>query len=328
MDVTTFQCPHCQTVLRLRGKQLTDSQFPCPDCNQSLLVALTSDGSLVVKSSPVVAEQKEVSKASKKPINYLNSLHQFGTRFISNPVLVAWTVAGIGTCLILLLVLKDQSSSTPEQKNDVASHVNETEVLESDQANQIQEPERNAAQNESPVIPEPGHNPQPVSKETEQTASVKPGTQSEIENAPELIAIKPDHDPPLTAIKPKLTASLPIPETDINAALEIPIVEFRQPKQIPLIILIRQLEEMLDTKFQLAENVKKDKRLMQTPVSFSFKNTTLSNVVKQVLSQEALTFSVKSNKIYIQKAEAPLDPDQSVRNDQTDPNPERNENSP
>ncbi len=325
MDVTTFQCPHCQTVLRLRGKQLSDSQFPCPDCNQTLHIALMPEGSLEVKSSPVVAEQKE---ATKKSHDYLNSLQKFGTRFISNPVLVAWTVAGIGTCLILLLVLKDQSSSKPLQKNEFTTAISETASPESDQADQTQEPEHNAAQRVPPALPEPGHHQQPVSEKTDQVASVKPVTHSEIEKAPELMAVKPDHDPPLKAIKPKLTASLPIPETDINVALEIPILEFRQLKQIPLKILIRQLEEMLDTKFLLADNVKNDKRLMQTPVSFSFKNTTLSNVVKQVLSQEALTYTVKSNKIYIQKAEAPLDPDQSVRNDQADPNPERNEESP
>ena len=120
-----------------------------------------------------------------------------------------------------------------------------------------------------------------------------------------MIAVKPEQIPPLEAQKPLPPAPLPTPETDVAAALQISIVEFRQPKDIPLKKLIRQLEEMLDTKFQVAENITSDPRLLETPISFSLKNTTLSNLLKQILSKAALTFTVKSNKIYIERLEAP-----------------------
>ncbi|MEQ9066169.1 MAG: hypothetical protein RLO18_05570, partial [Gimesia chilikensis] len=66
---------------------------------------------------------------------------------------------------------------------------------------------------------------------------------------------------------------------------------------------ISQFEEMLDTKFLIADNVKNDPRLLETPVSFSQKNTNLSRLLTQILSEAALTFSVKSNKIHIERAE-------------------------
>lgn len=311
MDVTTFQCPQCQTVLRLRGKQLSNSQFQCPDCNQIIQTEQTPEGLISASIQTAPNEQKDSQKTFNKPVELLKSLRQLGVNFISKPVLVAWTVAGIVTCLILLLLLFDQNPPAQVPNNELAENANATLVPESDQSNHSQE--QKPAQNTSPAIPEPKQRQQADTEKNEQPVPDKPVARSDVDETPELIAAKPEHEPPLIAIKPELTPSLSLSETDITAALELPIVEYLQPKAIPLKTLIGQLEEMLDTEFQLAENVKNDKRLMQTPVSFAFKNTTLSKVVQQILSKEALTFSVKSNKIHIQKAE---------------PNPKRNEDSP
>lgn len=294
MDITTFQCPHCQAVLRMRKKQTGDSTFHCPDCNHPIQITQTLEGPLSispVKSAPVA---KAPSGFSRKAQASLKSLRRGAAFLMASPVLMSWIIAGIGAFLILLLMLFDQSPSSTVALNEEVTTEMETPAPVPEATENPEPPEPDAPQPVMPPIPEP-----------DQTASAKPAKAPELVKVQELIAIKPEQIHPLVAQKPLPPAPLPTPKTDVTAALQISIVEFRQPNEIPLNKLIRQLEEMLDTKFQVAENITSDPRLLETPVSFSIKNTTLSNLLKQILSKAALTFTVKSNKIYIERSEAP-----------------------
>ncbi|WP_299460692.1 hypothetical protein [uncultured Gimesia sp.] len=289
MDITTFQCPHCQAVLRMRRKQTGDSTFPCPDCNQSLLLSQTPEGHLSISLRTATPVSKATPDISRKAREWKASLHRGATFLMTSPVLMSWLVAGTGACLILLLMLFDQAPAPATTKD--------TEVT--------------AATDTRASVSEKTESPEPAELEEPQPApDVPPKAETPVQApafaaAPELIAVKPEHIPPLEAQKPLPAAPLPAPETDVAVALQIPLKEFRQPEKIPLKTLIRQLEEMLDTEFQVAENVKSDPRLLETPVSFSAKDTTLSNLLTKILSKAALTFSVKSNKIYIERAAAP-----------------------
>lgn len=304
MDVTTFQCPHCQAVLRMRRKQLTDTTFSCPDCDQPLQVSQTTDGQLsisAITASPIRKDRPQLrQRASALGI----SLHRYGTFLITSPVLMSWLVAGIGAFLILLVILLDQTSSSKSSKTEAVAKVTEASATAPKESVNSELPEFNK--------PEPKQNTQPKPEIPAQPEPIHQDAPNVPEESQELIAAKPEHIPPLNAQKPQVEQPLPVLETDVNAALLIPIIEFRQPKDIPLKQLIRQLEEMLGTEFQFAENVKNDQRLMETPVSFTLKNTTLSDLLKRVLGEVALTFSVKSNKIHIQKAEASVKSDQSA----------------
>ncbi|QDU07123.1 DUF4974 domain-containing protein [Gimesia aquarii] len=315
MDVTTFQCPHCQAMLRMRRQQLADTRFPCPDCDQPLQVTQTTEGEFSISAISATPTRKDHSHLLRSARVFGDSLHRYGRFLITSPVLMSWLVAGTGAFLILLLILFDQSSSPQSSRNETVAKVIEasettlkksvnTEPSKLDQREPVPPalatPKQNgpAPQPEIPVRPEP----------------IKPAAPVVQEEFQELIAAKPEDTPPLNARKPQLAQPLPALEIDVNVALQIPIVEFRQPTEVPLKQMMSQLEEMLGTEFQFAENVKNDERLMETPISFSLKKTTLSDLLKRVLSEVALTFSVKSNKIYIQKTEASFKPDQSVRN--------------
>lgn len=297
MDVTTFQCPHCRAALRMRGRQTAGSRFRCPDCQTSLQIEQTKEGKLSLTPLDPEPEPQGPSRLKLQTRVGLESLHRGAKYLGASPVLMSWLVAGTGGFLILLMILLDESPTAPAQPaSEVAS---DTEPAQS--------PEKNAAGN----------------KEAEQPAAETPDTDTPmlVEVAPEPVPAEPvaagpaphenqQHDvaekqsPPLVAQRPDPADAQPAnPATDVTVALEIPILEFRQPKKIPLKTLIVQFEEMLDTEFQIADNVKSDPRLLETPVSFSQKNTTISRLLAQILGEAALTFTVKSNKIYIERAE-------------------------
>ncbi|MCH9654971.1 MAG: hypothetical protein K0U86_23860 [Planctomycetes bacterium] len=292
MDVTTFQCPQCQTVLRLRGKRLTDSTFPCPDCNQLLQLSQTAEGSTEISLMTAAPAEKADSPHSLKAGSWLQTLRRGCRSLTSNPVLISWIVAGSGAVLILLMLVIDHNSSDKTTTLNQTATVTETPAPLPSETVNLEPPDIKEQQPAVPALPEP-----------EPIVRAKPAPPPLPIVDQEIVAVKPEHTPALIAQKPQ-PAALVSPETDVTVALQIPIIEFRQPEAIPLKKLIRQLEEMLDTKFQVAENIKSDSRLLDTPISFSLKNTTLSILLKQILSKAALTFTVKSNKIHIQRVEA------------------------
>lgn len=302
MDVTTFQCPHCQALLRVRNRQTGDSPFDCPDCNQPLQLTQTPDGQRTIRPISTPPVRKNPTDFTRKVRTGWNSLRRFGTFLIASPVLMSWIVAGTGACLILLLMLFDRSPSAAVQTQDPVATVSETP---SDAPTEAGNPALTGVDTRQPPVPEPPPAPQPEAVPQQPVAKPQPVKAVPAVNDRKLIAAKPEHIPPLIAQKPLPPAPLPAPATDVTLALQIPIVEFRQPEETPLKALIAQFEEMLDTEFQFAENIKNDPQLMETAVTVSRKNTNLEKLLTLILSKGDLTYTVKSNKIHIQRAAAP-----------------------
>lgn len=290
MDVTTFQCPHCQAMLRMRGRQTAGTRFHCPDCGKPLLISQTPEGQLSLAPVDVEPTPQGPSRLAQKTEAGLQSV-QSGARYLAaSPVLMSWLVAGTGGLLILLMMLFDDSPKLPQPQS-------EPEAV----ADAVQAPPEKTTEAETPLLVEVTPEPEPKEPVAAPRVPVQPD-QRQLDNQ-NLIAARPEQPPPLVARKPDPGDVPAVPETDVALALQIPILEFQQSKEIPLKTLIAQFEEMLDTEFQLADNVKNDSRLLETPISFSQKNTTISRLLAQILSEAALTFSVKSNKIYIERAE-------------------------
>lgn len=289
MDVTSFQCPHCRAALRMRGRQTTGTRFNCPDCQQPLQVSQTDTGEHFLTPIEPEPEPRGPSRLKLQAKAGLQSLHRGAKYLGASPVLMSWLVAGTGGLMILLMMLLDESPTAYQSQpaTEVATDTEPAQPPENNKAGkkETEQPAAETPDADLPVlvevaqepVPAPHENPQPVAEE----------------QPPPLIAQRPD----------PADAQPATPETDVTVALEIPILEFRQPKEIPLKTLIVQFEEMLDTEFQIADNVKNDPGLLETPVSFSQKNTTISRLLAQILSEAALTFTVKSNKIYIERAE-------------------------
>lgn len=299
MDITTFQCPHCQAVLRMRNRQVEGTTFSCPDCQHQLRITSTLQGELAIKIVEPDPEPTGPSPLAIKARTSWKQLQKGGSYLLASPVLMAWLVAGTGGFILLLLIIFDgrhsaEFAGNQEREIETVPADLETEntghpVSPADQAPLAEEvPELPLEKN--PNLPEPAAPAQPAEIPVEHQVSV---------------AAKPENLLPLIASKPKLVAPPASPQTNVTLALQIPILEFRQAEEIPLKTIIIQFEEMLDTEFDLADNVKNDPRLLETPITLSSKNTTLSHLLEQILSEVALTFTVKSNKIYIERAAAP-----------------------
>ncbi|QDV53562.1 hypothetical protein [Gimesia fumaroli] len=303
MDVTTFQCPHCQALLRMRSRQLGDSAFACPDCEQPLQLKQTPDGQWTIHQVSTSPDRPSSPPFSHKVRSGLKTLQRGGAFLIASPVLMSWIVAGTGAFLILLMMLLDRFPSETTQTEEQVASVSETHSDDSIEsggstATKVAAPLQ-------PVVEKQLSDPQPELELQQPLAEDHSVKAVPVDNERKLIAAIPEDIPPLIAQKPLPPAPLPAPATDVILALQIPIVEFRQPDEIPLKILIAQIEEMLDTEFQFAENIKDDPQLMETAVSVSRKNTTLEKLLTLILSKGALTYSVKSNKIHIQRMTSP-----------------------
>lgn len=299
MDITTFQCPHCQAVLRMRYRQVEGTTFPCPDCQQQLRIALSSQGELTVSVIAPAPEPAGPSPLKIKTHTAWKQLQKGGLYLLASPVLMAWLVAGTGAFILLLLIIFDERHSVEiavdqeRETETVPAHIDtdnsDSPLLPADQA-PVADAVPDLPVKENQNLTEPAAPVQPAEVPAEHQV---------------LVADKPENLPPLIASKPKPAAPPAAPQTDVTLALQIPILEFRQAEEIPLKTMMIQFEEMLDTEFDLADNVKNDPRLLETPIALSSKNTTLSHLLEQILSEVALTFTVKSNKIYIERVAAP-----------------------
>lgn len=96
MDITTFQCPHCQAVLRMRYRQVEGTTFPCPDCQQQLRITLSPQGELAVSVIAPEPEPPGPSPLKIKTHTAWKQLQKGGLYLLASPVLMAWLVAGTG----------------------------------------------------------------------------------------------------------------------------------------------------------------------------------------------------------------------------------------
>tara|TARA_R110002095_G_scaffold99107_2_gene87180 strand:- start:58161 stop:58859 length:699 start_codon:yes stop_codon:yes gene_type:complete len=227
-----------------------------------------------------------------------NSVRRCGALLLASPVLMSWIVAGTGAVLILLMMLLDRSPSAKVQTEEPVATVSE---ISSPDATKVEA----SASTEVDMLQPPAEDVEPTPAPPQPVVEAPPVKAVPLEHVRELIAVKPEHIPPLIAQKPLPPAPLPVPATDVTVALQIPIVEFRQREEVPLKTLITQFEEILDTEFQFAENIENDPQLMETAVAVSRKNTTLEKLLTLILSKGALTYTVKSNKIHIERAVVP-----------------------
>ncbi|WP_417379665.1 hypothetical protein [Gimesia sp.] len=299
MDITTFQCPHCQAVLRMRSRQIEGSTFPCPDCQQQLRISQATDGGFAISLIQPDPEPSGPSPLAIKARTGLKHLRKGAAYLLASPVLMAWLVAGTGAFILLLLILFDDHPAAEIARDQQGESETVAANIETEKTGSRVFPANRAPVTEAvPEFPANKNQNQPEPKVPAEPVDVPAEHQV-------LVAAKPKNLPPLIASKPQPAPQPVVPQTDVKLALQIPILEFRQADELPLKSMLIQFEEMLDTRFELADNVKNDSRLLDTPITLTSKNTTLSNLLEQILSEGALTFTVKSNKIYIERVAAP-----------------------
>jgi hypothetical protein len=113
-----------------------------------------------------------------------------------------------------------------------------------------------------------------------------------------VVAPRPPQPAPSVATK--------TPPVDVSAGLAQHIVRFEQAKPVPLQDVLNFLEELLGV------SIRGDKReivdlddVLQTPIAVTLENTTVREILKEVLAKAGLEFDVQANAIHLHKLQTP-----------------------
>jgi hypothetical protein len=166
-----------------------------------------------------------------------------------------------------------------------------------------------------PKIPgEPGdhslHPAQPVGPiASVQAAGPRSGTESRPQPAPSSSSKSPaDSRPRVDAVRPPQpvqSAAAKAPPVDVSAGLAQHIVRFDQAKPVPLQDVLTFLEELLGVSIRgdKHEIVELDD-LLQAPITVTLENTTVREILKDVLAKAGLEFVVETDGIHLHKLQA------------------------
>lgn len=150
-----------------------------------------------------------------------------------------------------------------------------------------------------------GPRPQPVpsnatassSMTSTSTSSSPPATTPAAESRKPIVAVRP---PQSTSGQPTAGKAPPV---DVSAGLAQHIVRFEQTKPVPLQDVLNFLEELLGV------SIRGDKHeivdlddLLQTPITVQLENTTVRQILKEVLAKAGLEFEVKPDGIHLHRS--------------------------
>ncbi|MBI5758262.1 MAG: hypothetical protein HZA46_07080 [Planctomycetales bacterium] len=106
--------------------------------------------------------------------------------------------------------------------------------------------------------------------------------------------------PPNAEAKPAEPPPPPKPARDITAALNQPLLRFEQVEPIPLRQMLRQLEELIGTRFVIDDEQRpRVEPKLNTPVKLRLQRTTVGDVLRATLHQAGLTFRIEADVIQV-----------------------------
>ena len=298
----------------------------CPDCDQSLLLEQDTEGRLRAERAPSSAPV-QTAKRFKFAVNWQHRLSQL-RQLAANPVVVAWSLAGGGTLLLLLSILTplDQPSSAPtpappdksslptpgprESSDNMAEsdnalpnekpHAPPVDPQESPQVTAVKpEPQeqQTAPETQPPVAPPSAGSPTVATPTVATPADTVPPTAKPAVG--EATAQTPQPDPvddPPAAAKPEPTE----PAIDIPSRLTQVILEFDQATPLVFAQHITQIEEFLGVPIRIAPEVTdQSPEALKRKISLQQKQTTVGKILNAVVSKAGLGYEIRKNHILI-----------------------------
>jgi hypothetical protein len=258
MSVVHFQCPSCQTPLRLENRALfVGRSFDCPDCCETLLIE--AEGSTGVKASPIAAsasvENLSLGSASQErrtaghPNSHkvtdlgvsLQGRQSAWDRLSRRPAVLGWIVAALFAVILFFAISPGRHPTSSEvDPANVAQANSETDSAKkalpaesSEQRLVVDQPtpktndDRKDEAEVGPGLPVP---PLPV-----ETVAEPPH-----ENKPNPEAARADEKPPEEPPKP---IAPPTPE-EVEAKLQQKIARFDQSKPVAFVKVLDTIEEL------------------------------------------------------------------------------------
>jgi hypothetical protein len=128
--------------------------------------------------------------------------------------------------------------------------------------------------------------------------------------SPKVATSQPQPNVPAAKVKPPVVAAHPpepapaskAPPVDVAAGLAQHIVRFEQTKPVPLQDVLTFLEELIGVPIRGNKHDIPDlDDLLQTPITVQLENTTVRQILKEVLSKAGLEFEVKPDGIHLHK---------------------------
>ncbi|MEO1995507.1 MAG: STN domain-containing protein [Planctomycetaceae bacterium] len=312
--MSEFSCPHCQTTLRFQGRTSSGRSMDCPDCGQLLTLERDPEGSVTAKRTPAVT----LPPAGKNPAarrNWSNRLTQL-RQIASNPVVVAWSLAGGGTLLLLLSILgpaerpplthsvpsNPRPPMTPERQQPATAENSNASPKSIEVATGVQPSVSKPPQAATAVAATP---PVSIAHAAGQQAPVVPVVPAPVVPAPVVPApVVPNQNTPQPDTEGKDTGGkdtgAPLPTIDIANRLTQVILEFDQPTPLEFTEHLAQLEEFIGAPVRLdAGLTRQSPELLKQKIGLKLKQTTLGKILNGIVSKAGLTYEIRRDHILI-----------------------------
>ena len=299
MPVIKFQCPQCQTPLRLENRALfVGRTFDCPDCGQTMQIE--ADGSDGVMAKPISGSSATQSKTVAGFEIHLQPTASMWDQLSRRPALLGWSVAVLFA--FGLFWFTRSSGERPASTTDSTSTA------------PAKSPEQIA---ESPKPPVAKQKPNDMAEEVE-PRSLPPADVIRIADADKQPDPKLDEPadpkpnlPPAAVVLRKLPPPPdppddPVPEVPgrltaekIAARLKQAVARFDQSKPVAFVKLLDVLEDMAGVAI-VWDLERVDDEQLQKPVSLLLEQTTVGAILDAAIKQAKLQRRSADGKIVLE----------------------------
>ncbi|MGH7202683.1 MAG: hypothetical protein ACREJB_18905 [Planctomycetaceae bacterium] len=320
--MSSFSCPHCSTVLRIRERSLVGQQVECPECHG--LIVIVGDG-------PRGFTAQRPRASAPRPVGHENVASLSGK--LLSPLGIGWAIAGTVAAALFAVVFwpdsDQQKAAEPAGRRDRPAHV---EPVVKHKTLRPSMPEDSQPDRADSVLAEQNHDESPKSGPTRPGSVANEFSPGEIppEGSASLPAEQPEspsvtaaqHPPPLFALRtphsefrtsnpelPDPPADLPadpeavllapqppsLTKDDNAAALAQPIARFEQARPVAARVLLFEIEEMAGVPIDIDPAVATSGSPLDRPVTLRLEQVTVAEILEEMLRQLGLSYEVRDH---------------------------------
>jgi hypothetical protein len=274
-DLSPVRCPACAVPLRLRERRFVGATFPCPECQEPLILLALEANRPVLQRATVLATgptaTAPATTAAPRALRWPTV----------SPLLVVWSLASLVAVVLVGLAFCDRfPTATPtaeviEQPQPAAPAITER---------QPPEPQPEPTTTETPTV------------EVVATPAVTTPATPPVEPVP--------HEPPVSAAAVTTTVT-PVVATkpDPQVLLEQRLVSFQQAKPVSRRDLLRTVEDLLDRPIHLGEDIPADvSARLDLAITLSLEQVTVAELLRAILNGTQLEFVCTSDDVRLQVA--------------------------
>lgn len=317
MSVVHFQCPSCQTPLRLENRALfVGRSFDCPDCRETLLIE--ADGSTGVKArsmpanasikNPPLASMSLARRTADNPNSHkvtdlgvlLQGRQSAWDRSSRRPAVLGWIVAALFAVMLFFAISPGRQPTSSEVDPPKVAQANS----ETDSAKKVLP----AESSEERLVDQPAPKLNDDHKDETEVASGLPVPPLPVEtvaepphdNKPNPEAARADEKPAAEPPKP-MAPPTPTPE-EVEAKLQQKIARFDQSKPVAFVKVLDTIEELAGVPI-VWDLERVDEQHLQKLVTLSLKQTTVAEILDTLLKQVSLERRTIEGKIELRPPE-------------------------